>query len=66
VKTQRSPFADDNNLTVNHPNIGISKAYERPELGKSKPVSVNWNIGDGSLEVTNGRTGQIWPELYLS
>jgi len=66
VKTQRSKFADDNNLTVNHPDIGISKTYEKPKLGKSKSVSVNWNIGDDFVEVTNGRTGQIWPELYLS
>ena len=66
VKTQRSKFADDNNLTVNHPDIGISKTYEKPKLGKSKSVSVNWNIGDDFVEVTNGRTGLIWPELYLS
>ncbi|CAG2253096.1 ADAR [Mytilus edulis] len=35
-------------------------------VGKSKPVSVNWNIIDDTTEVTNGRTGKVSPDLYLT
>lgn len=64
VKRQNSP-PDCNNVTVVHPDIGMSSIYDTPELGKSKSVSVNWNIVDGSVEVTDGRDGKICPEQYL-
>ncbi|VDI11131.1 Hypothetical predicted protein [Mytilus galloprovincialis] len=52
-------------VIVNHPDIAISTYCDLPEIGKSKPVSVNWNIVDGTTEVTNGRTGKVSPDLYL-
>ncbi|XP_052100074.1 double-stranded RNA-specific adenosine deaminase-like isoform X2 [Mytilus californianus] len=52
-------------VTVNHPEIAISTICDLPEIGKSKPVSVNWNIVDVTTEVTNGRTGKVSPDLYL-
>lgn len=52
-------------VRVNHPEIAISTICDLPEIGKSKPVSVNWNIVDVTTEVTNGRTGKVSPDLYL-
>ncbi|CAG2253056.1 ADAR [Mytilus edulis] len=53
-------------VIVNHPDIAISTICDLPEIGKSKPVSVNWNIVDDTTEVTNGRTGKVSPDLYLT
>ncbi|CAG2253114.1 ADAR [Mytilus edulis] len=53
-------------VIVNHPDIAISTICDLPEIGKSKPVSVNWNIVDDTTEVTNGRTGKVSIDLYLT
>ena len=43
---------------VNHPWLGRVTAYDPPrETEKTNNLSVNWSIGDTSIEVTDGRTG---------
>ena len=43
---------------VNHPWLGRVTAYEATrETDKTNNLSVNWTIGDATVEVTDGRTG---------
>ncbi|XP_063432281.1 double-stranded RNA-specific adenosine deaminase-like isoform X2 [Mytilus trossulus] len=67
VKKQHPCISSETSpVIVNHPDIAVSTICDLPEIGKSKPVSVNWNIVDDTTEVTNGRTGKVSPDLYLT